>query len=193
MQSRDGSEFNLLEGYAGTLRAICLFACCPSLRWWRHHALPLSGLARQFRTDIQTLFCRRIRGGPSASERARALDRIAGSICLVCIAVSVLWLANQALPATLLHVSLIGESAQAASGAPDLHLPTPEAEAASEPLSADEIRRLQTRLMVLGFDPGPIDGTAGPSTLRALNLYRASVKLDRVPHINRSTVADLAN
>lgn len=151
-----------------------------------------SGFARRFRTDLRTLFCRRTRGGPTLSERAVALDRMAGSLFLGCTAIAAVWLASQAMPTNPLGVPPMAESAQAAA-APELELEAPGAESPPGPMTAAEIRQLQTRLMALGFDPGPIDGIAGPRTLQALNLYRASVELDRVHSIDRSTVADLAD
>lgn len=39
--------------------------------------------------------------------------------------------------------------------------------AAPRKLGPDEIRRLQTRLREIGFDPGPVDGVAGQRTRRA--------------------------
>ncbi|WP_119303068.1 peptidoglycan-binding domain-containing protein [Dongia deserti] len=152
---------------------------------------PLSNLARRFRTDVQILFCRRIRGGPSVRERAVALDRIAGSLCLVFMTGATLWLANQTLPATTPRIPLIGESAQAAPADPESEVPATEG-SAETPTSAD-IRALQSKLKMLGFDPGPVDGIAGPRTLSALNLYRASIKLDRVSHIDRTTIANLTD
>jgi len=151
-----------------------------------------SGFARRFRTDLRTLFCRRIRGAPTLSERAVALDRMAGSTFLICMAIAAVWLASQIVPTNPLGVPQVTESAQAAA-APEPGPPALGMEAASGPMSASEIRQLQTRLTALGFDPGPIDGMAGPRTLQALNLYRASVALDPVHSIDRSTVADLAD
>jgi hypothetical protein len=151
-----------------------------------------SGFARRFRTDLRTLFCRRSRGGPSLSERALALDRMAGSLFLACAAISAVWLASQIVPTNPLGVPKVTESAQAAA-VPEPAPPAPGTKAASGPMTETEIRQLQARLLALGFDPGPIDGIAGPRTLQALNLYRASVELDRVHAIDRSAVADLAD
>lgn len=41
----------------------------------------------------------------------------------------------------------------------------------SPPLNADEIRELQGKLKVLGFDPGAIDGVVGPMTTSAVRKY----------------------
>jgi hypothetical protein len=152
-----------------------------------------SGFARRFRTDIRTLFCRHIRGAPTLSERAVALDRMAGATFLACAAISAVWLAGQIVPTSSFDVPPVTESAQADAAATEPGRQTPEAEAASGRMSANEIRQLQSRLMTLGFDPGQIDGIAGPRTLHALNLYRASVELDPVHSVDRATVADLAD
>jgi hypothetical protein len=195
MQSRCAGEFNRsnvaqphkAEPKCG--RSVCLLPITGDGGDAMGSRFPFSGFARRFRTDVETLFCRHIRGGPSLSARALALDRIAGSLCLVCSAVIMVWLANLALPAGLLQVPLIGESAQAA--APDAESEAPGAQATTRQLSAGDIRTLQSRLKSLGFDPGAIDGIAGPRTLQALNLYRASMKLEHVSYVDRSTVADL--
>ncbi len=52
--------------------------------------------------------------------------------------------------------------------APDVEA-TPKIEAlpAARPVSAVDIRQLQLRLHGLGFDPGPVDGIAGPKTKAA--------------------------
>jgi hypothetical protein len=152
-----------------------------------------SGFARRFRTDLRTLFCRHIRGAPTLSERAVALDRMAGSALMICAVIAAVWLASPFMPTSPLGVPPVTESAQADAAATEPGRQTPEAESASGRMSANEIRQLQSRLMTLGFDPGPIDGMAGPRTLHALNLYRASVELDPVHSIDRATVADLAD
>jgi Putative peptidoglycan binding domain len=154
---------------------------------------PLCGYARQFRTDLRTLSCRRIRGGPSLSERALALDRIAGLVFLTCVAGLAGWLANQTLPLGPVKIPVMTESAQAAPGAPDAALQQLGAEAAARPMTAAEIRKVQGRLETLGFSPGAIDGIAGRRTLDALNRYRASENLARASTFDRTTAADLLN
>jgi hypothetical protein len=151
------------------------------------------GFARQLQTDLQTLTCSRFRGGPSISERALALDRIAGSIFLVGAAGLAVWFAGQIVPPSVLRVPDVTLSAQAAPGAPNLDLQKLGAEAAAEPMGADDIRHLQSRLQRLGFDPGPIDGIVGRRTLDALNHYRASRHLSRAFEIDRLAAADLLN
>lgn len=143
---------------------------------------PLSGFARQFRTDLRTLTCRRWRGGPTLSQRALALDRVAGSLFLVCLMATSFWVADRTglLPP-------VAESAQAATGAPAALDPA----LASAPLTSAEIRLLQRKLKSLGFDPGAIDGIPGRRTLAALNAYLAAAKAARVSQVNRASVAGL--
>lgn len=47
------------------------------------------------------------------------------------------------------------------------------------------IRDLQTQLLALGFDPGPIDGDAGPLTAKALTAFLAHWKLPIVATASR--------
>src|SRR6185295_5507845 len=122
----------------------------------------LFGLAPHFRTDFRTLICSRFRGGPTISERAIALDRIAGSTLLAAVAAVVFCVAAQTLPLSRLQVLNVADSAHAAaSPAANLDLKRLSAEAASEPLSTREVRQLQSRLQMQGFDPGAIDGVVG--------------------------------
>jgi putative peptidoglycan binding protein len=144
---------------------------------WRF--LP-SRFARQFRADAQTLFSPRLHGEVSLSDRANALDRIAGSLFLLCMVAAAVWAATHAVPYRLMRYSLLSEIARAESQATGL-------------ISVAEMRALQGRLKALGYDPGAIDGRAGPSTLRALNQYRASKLLGPVSYVDRTTVADLLN
>jgi hypothetical protein len=143
---------------------------------------PLSGSAWQFSTDLRTLTCRRWRGGPTLSQRALALDRIAGSLFLVCLVATSLWVADQAglLP-------IVAESAQAATSEPAALDPA----IAAKPLTSAEVRLLQRKLKSLGFDPGAVDGAPGRRTLAAFNAYIAAAKLDTVSQINRATAASL--
>jgi hypothetical protein len=142
----------------------------------------LYGFPRQFITDVRTLACRRWRGGPTLSQRALALDRIAGSLFLVCALATSLWVADRAglLPT-------LAESAQAASGAPAAVDPA----LATRPLTSAEVRLLQRKLKSLGFDPGAVDGVPGRHTLAALNAYLSAAKLDTVTKVNRANAASL--
>jgi hypothetical protein len=145
---------------------------------------PLSGFARQFRTDLRTLTSRRWRGGPTLSQRALALDRVAGSVFMLCLVVTSVWAADRA---DLLTLPVVAESAQAATSDPAALDPA----IAAKPLTSAEIRLVQRKLKSLGFDPGAIDGVPGRRTLTALNAYLASAKVGRVSQVNRAAVASL--
>jgi hypothetical protein len=144
----------------------------------------LSGFPRQLSTDVRTLACRRWRGGPTLSERALALDRIAGSLFLACVLVTSLWAADRA---GLLTLPVVAESAQAATREPASLDPA----LAARPLTSAEVRLLQRKLKSLGFDPGAVDGVPGRRTLTALNAYLAAAKLDTVTRIDRAAVAGI--
>jgi hypothetical protein len=144
----------------------------------------LSGFFRQFSTDVRTLACRRWRGGPTLSERAVALDRIAGSLFMASVLVTSLWAADQV---GLLKLPAVADSAQAATGDPASLDPA----LAEKPLTSAEVRLVQRKLKSLGFDPGAIDGVPGRRTLTALNAYLEGSKLDTVSKINRAAVASL--
>ena len=145
---------------------------------------PLFGFARQFRTDLRTLTCRRWRGGPTLSQRALALDRVAGSLFLVSLMATSLWVADRA---GLLTLPVVAESAQAATSDPAALDPA----TAATPLTSAEVRLVQRKLKSLGFDPGAIDGVPGRHTLSALNAYLAGAKLARTSQVNRASVATL--
>jgi hypothetical protein len=118
------------------------------------------------------------------SERALSLDRIAGSLFLVCLmAVAIMGVDRSG----LLKLPEVAESAQAATGSPAVLDPA----WAARPLTSAEVRLLQRNLKALGFDPGAIDGVPGRHTLDALNAYLAGAKLDTVTKINRASIAGL--
>lgn len=144
----------------------------------------LSGFARQFRTDLHTLTSRRWRGGPTLSQRALALDRVAGSLFVVCVMATSLWAADRA---GLLTLPAVAESAQAASTDPAALDPA----LAARPLTSAEVRLVQRELRSLGFDPGAVDGVPGRHTLNALNAYLAAAELARTSQVNRASVASL--
>lgn len=150
--------------------------------------------ASQFQADVRTLTCGRLRGGPSLSDRAVALDRIAGSTLLAGVAAAGFWLVAQTLPLSQLQLPAVADSAHAAAAAaPSLDLQRLSAEAAAEPLSPGDIRQLQSRLQRMGFNPGVVDGIVGGRTLDALNRYRATKDLARVWQVDRGAAADLLN
>ena len=143
---------------------------------------PLPGFARQFRTDLRTLTSRRWRSGPTLSQRALALDRVAGAVFMLCLMVTSVWVADRAglLPT-------VAESAQAATSEAAAADPA----LAARPLTSAEVRLLQRKLRSLGFDPGAIDGVPGRHTLTALNAYLAAAKVARVSQVNRASAASL--
>ena len=136
---------------------------------------PLSGFARQFRTDLRTLTYRRWHGGPTLSERAKALDRVAGSVFMLC-------LADRAGLLPTMAESAQAATSEAAAADPAL---------ASKPLTSAEIRLVQRKLKFLGFDPGGIDGVPGRHTLAALNAYLDAANVARVSQVNRASAASL--
>jgi putative peptidoglycan binding protein len=184
MQSRRAVEFNF---HAAKLEPkcpmrVCLLPITGDGGEVMGSRFPLPGFARQFSTDLRTLTARRWRGGPTLSQRALALDRLAGSLFLVCLMATSLWAADRTglLPP-------VAESAQAATGAPA----TLDPALASAPLTSAEVRLLQRKLKSLGFDPGAIDGIPGRHTLAALNAYLAAAKVGRVSQVNRVSAASL--
>jgi hypothetical protein len=184
MQPRRAREFNvrrkMVEPNAGT--RVCLLPITGDGGDVMGPRFPLPGFARQFSTDLRTLTCRRWRGGPTLSQRALALDRIAGSLFLVCLMAASLWLADR----TGLTPTM-AETAQAATSAPA----APDPAVAAGPLTSAEVRLLQSKLKALGFDPGAIDGVPGRRTLAALNAYLATAKLDPVTQVNHANAASL--
>jgi peptidoglycan hydrolase-like protein with peptidoglycan-binding domain len=118
------------------------------------------------------------------SERALALDRIAGSLFLACLLAVTIMGADRA---GLLKLPEVAESAQAATSSPAALDPA----LAARPLTSAEVRLLQRKLKALGFDPGAVDGVPGRHTLSALNAYLAGAKLDTVTKINRASAASL--
>jgi hypothetical protein len=195
MQSWRGCEFNLLKARRNPRgrRRVCLLPIAGNGGDAMGFRFPPFRLARQFTTDVRTLFCRHVRGGPSISDRLLALDRIAGSLVLLCVTLSAAWLAGQMMLPNPPKMPRMAESAQASSDALDLGVQKRAVEAAAEPLTVDDVRKLQNWLVVLGFDPGPVDGRPGPRTLNAFNQYRASKNLGPVSRIDRANAADLLN
>jgi hypothetical protein len=62
----------------------------------------------------------------------------------------------------------------------------------SPPLSsANDIREVQGRLASLGFDPGPIDGAAGPKTAAAVTRYQQAHGLQPTGIADRDTLEEL--
>jgi len=69
----------------------------------------------------------------------------------------------------------IGPSLPVAVALPNMETKAgPAAKQAAAALPGAEVREIQTKLQGLGFDPGPIDGVAGPKTQEAALRYRQS-------------------
>jgi hypothetical protein len=186
MQSRRAREFNFRAAKLEPKcpMRVCLLPITGDGGEVMGSRFPLPGFARQFSTDLRTLTARRWRGGPTLSQRALALDRLAGSLFLVCLAATSLWVADRA---GLLTLPVVAESAQAATSDPGAIDPA----LAAKPLTSAEVRLVQRKLKSLGFDPGAIDGVPGRHTLAALNAYLAAASLGRASQINRSSAASL--
>jgi Putative peptidoglycan binding domain/CHAP domain len=59
-------------------------------------------------------------------------------------------------------------------------------------LEGPDVRAVQRRLAVLGFDPGPIDGAYGPATERAVRAFQSSAGLEVDGVVGPKTRASLA-
>ena len=82
--------------------------------------------------------------------------------------------------------------------------PQPTAKAAPSPppvpaprdrgrLNAGEVREVQARLAILGFDPGPADGTAGPRTSAAVRRFEEATGRPPTGSVDRETWTQLRN
>jgi hypothetical protein len=147
------------------------------------HRFPFSGDTRQFPADVQVLTLGHNHKRTAFKDRMVALDRMAGTTVLACVAVLSVWLIGQAIQMRLLDAP--SATASSADAAFDREL------VAGEPMTAITVRQLQSKLQVLGFDPGVVDGIRGGRTLDALNHYRETKNLPRVSQIERDTVAGL--
>lgn len=63
--------------------------------------------------------------------------------------------------------------------------------AASAPLAVAEVRELQRRLRAVGFDPGPLDGSAGPTTANAARQYQRARGLAITGEVDHDLLARL--
>ncbi len=68
--------------------------------------------------------------------------------------------------------------------------PPPPAPVAA-PLERADVREVQAKLRGFGFDPGPIDGDAGPRTLAAARQYRESRNQPQSEEIDRALLDQL--
>ncbi len=143
------------------------------------------GPARQVDTDFHILIHRGKDRRITFGDRLVALDRIAGTTLIAGTMVAIMWLASVVAGAGLLRIP------SATADSPDAVTETQTARTVLDRLKWSEVRELQTKLSLLGFDPGKFDGIAGPRTLDALNRYRATRSLDRTSRVDRMTIADL--
>jgi hypothetical protein len=143
------------------------------------------GPARQVATDFHILIHRGKDRRVTFGDRLVALDRIAGTTLIAGTMVAIMWLASVVAGAGLLRIP------SATADSPDAVTETQTARTVLDRLKWSEVRELQTKLSLLGFDPGKFDGIAGPRTLDALNRYRATRSLDRTSRVDRTTIADL--
>ena len=144
---------------------------------------PFSGDTTQFKTNADILTLRHNHKRTAFTDRMVALDRMVGTTLLASVAVLSLWLVSQAIQMRWLDIpSAPASSADVGSDSKLI---------AREPMTVAAIRQLQSRLQVLGFDPGVIDGIRGGRTLDALNHYREAKNLPRVSKIEYATVAGL--
>jgi hypothetical protein len=152
---------------------------------------PFFGFARQFQTDLLVLARCGSHRRARVTERIVALDRLAGTALLGATGLLLVWVV--ATQSTLLDItSAVASSAyQATFGPSQAEAGRLDPKNLAAPLTAHDVRLLQSRLKQLGFDPGAIDGVAGKRTLDALNLYRATKSLERAPGIDRATIAGL--
>jgi hypothetical protein len=59
------------------------------------------------------------------------------------------------------------------------------------PLTREEVREMQTKLRGFGFNPGPVDGAAGPMTAAAAVRYRENRGLGPADTLDRDLLEDL--
>lgn len=85
------------------------------------------------------------------------------------------------------------ESPPANTGLPPLRPPmaatTIDGKAAQ--LAVAEVREVQGKLRAIGFDPGPVDGNAGPRTTNAAKQYQRARGLDETGTIDRDLLSRL--
>jgi len=74
---------------------------------------------------------------------------------------------------------------------PEKALPPPIGDAEEPPLQRDEVRDIQARLRAFGFNPGPLDGIAGPATQAAMMHYQQNRELPQTGTIDRQLLEQL--
>ena len=142
-----------------------------------------SGYTTQIETDVDVLTLGHSHRRTAFKDQMVAIDRMAGTTVLACIAVLSIWLVSQAIQMRWLDASSV--TANSANAAFDGRF------VAGEAMTVAAVRQLQSKLQVLGFDPGVIDGIRGGRTLDALNHYRGTKHLPRVSQIEYETAAGL--
>jgi hypothetical protein len=142
-----------------------------------------SGDTRQVETDVDVLTLGHNHRRTAFKDQMVAIDRMAGTTVLACVAVLSISFVSQAIQMRWLDAP--GVTANSANAASDGRF------VAGEPMTAAAVRQLQSKLQVLGFDPGVIDGIRGGRTLDALNHYRETKNLPRVSQIEYETAVGL--
>jgi peptidoglycan hydrolase-like protein with peptidoglycan-binding domain len=79
---------------------------------------------------------------------------------------------------------VMGGNAAAQSGVGRPNVP-------SAPSHADNVRKVQRSLAALGYEPGPVDGEAGPGTEKAIRRYQADHGLRVDGRVTEKLVAHL--
>ena len=74
---------------------------------------------------------------------------------------------------------------------PEKPLPQPIGGPEEPPLQRDEVRDIQARLRAFGFNPGPLDGIAGPATQAAVMHYQQNRELPQDGTIDRQLLEQL--
>jgi hypothetical protein len=138
-----------------------------------------SGDTRQAETDVDVLTLVHCHRRTAFKDQMVAIDRMAGTTVLACIAVLSIWLVSQAIQMRWLDAPSV-----TANAALDGRF------VAGEPMTVAAVRQLQSKLQVLGFDPGLIDGIRGGRTLDALTIAERK-NLPRVSQIKYETAAGL--
>ena len=67
----------------------------------------------------------------------------------------------------------------------------PEPDPEQAPLPRADIREIQTKLRAFGFNPGPLDGVAGPATHAAMMHYQQNRELPQTGTIDRQLLEQL--
>jgi hypothetical protein len=142
-----------------------------------------SGYTRQAETKVDVLIPGHNHRRTAFKYQMVAIDRMAGTIVLACIAVLSVWLVSQPIQMRWLDVPSV--TANGANVAFDGRF------VAGEAMTVAAVRQLQSKLQMLGFDPGVIDGIRGGRTLDALNHYRETKNLPGVSQIEYETAAGL--